>query len=235
MSVVLQRPIRWTFDFDLFFLFEIDVTGITLPMPKGVYPLEHRPGVSLVGVSLELGLAGALDGTVGAFTEINWCVIVEPDLSRRMPIPRYSVVTGKVGSDNEAFLKHAAEVDRLPIFRPKNLRYSVDRDACSAYAEDDDGPILRLFNTSPDPIFVPRVHWVQLRSREGGEWFQALSWTGEACEHGHNHLGGELFPHPFFEGVDTRGLGDRCYLQMVSKPRARIDVDFYKPVLLHGS
>lgn len=227
--MVLEHPIRWTFDFDLFFLFEIDVNDITLPMPSGTFPMEHRPGVGLVGVSLELGV----DNDVGPFTEINWCVVVEADLSRRMPVPRYSVVTGNVGSDNEAFLQHAALVDKLPIFRPRNLRWKVDRDACSAYAEDDDGPILRLFNTLPDPVFLPRVHWVQLRSCEGGEWFQALSWTGEACEHAHNHLGGEFFPHPFFKGVDTRGLGDRCYLQMVGRPHHRIDVDFYQPVPLH--
>lgn len=233
MSVVLQRPIRWTFDFDLFFLFEIDVADIALPMPRGTFPQEVRPGVGLIGIGVLLGVDGNPHASMGRFTEISWCVVVEPDVSRRMPIPRYSVVTGNVGSDSEAFLRHAADVDKLPIFRHKNLRCTVDREASSAYVEDDDGPILRLFNTSPDPIYVPRVNWMQMRSREAGEWFQALSWSGDACEHGYDHRGGELFPHPFWEGITIRGLGDRCYLQVVARPGAEIDMDFYEPVPLH--
>lgn len=67
--------------------------------------------------------------------------------------------------------------------------------------------------------YRPQTIWTQLRSREDGEWFQAVRWQGLAWEHQKGHRTAVFHRHPFFAGIGVEGLGDRCYLQMMGQPQ----------------
>lgn len=225
---LLEDPVPWRFDFDMFFVFEIDLDAIAAKPPRGLVFQEARPGVGLVGVAATRGLAHPELG-VGPFAEINWSLLLRPDLSRPMPVPHLAVFTGAVGSDEPGFLAVAREVDKMPVRDTPGLRVEFDEAGPAATAVDDEGPIFSIWNTDPAPTYRPLEHWIQVGSRVEGGWVQAAVARGEIHEHQRGHRAGVLHPHSFFEGIDVTGLGDRCYLQMLARPGARLDVVFHGP------
>ena len=231
-SPVLRAPTPWRFDFDMYFTFEIDLDAISVRPPRGMFYQEIRPGVGLIGVGFTLGEPGNL-GVLPGFVEINWAVGLQSDLSRDMPLPRFSVMTGRIAADNTPFLDHAEQVDKMVVHRSQGLRAQVDRERMAVAVEDEHGPIFSMWSTHTGvPDYRPRTEWLQLGSRQGEGWFQAIRWQGKAWEHQQDHRAGRFHDHPFFEGIDVSGLGDQCYMQMLAQPGQAIEVDFFTPVPL---
>lgn len=230
---LLIQPTEWTFAFGMYFLFEIDVSAIRLPMPRNVHPLEVRPGVGLIGVAVYSSDAGNLNG-LPAFHEVGWTVSIEPDLSRDMPTPKFSFVVGNVSSECAEFVEHANTVDKMTVYHSPTLKARIDPVRFSASFSDERGPILDLWSTQKmAPRFQERMLWgQQVARRQDGDWFQAWSWKGWMFDHQQGHKAAVFHPHPIFDGIDIEGLGDRCYLQMMSKPGEPITETFYRPVHL---
>lgn len=232
---LLRSPVPWTFSHDQVFLFEIDVAAIDLEVPRGRFLQEVRPGVGLVGIGGLTAPAGNL-GRLPALVEINWFVLLEPDLSLPMPTARFAMLTGRVASDCPAFLDHCERADKLPVYRSRGLRVEHDPAASAYRAEDEHGPIFSMRSTfTGTPRFEPRTLWLQHHSTQGGGWIQVFRWEGGFFEHQQGHDAATVHPHPFFDGIDTRGLGDRCYMQMIVPPRGDIALTLYEPQPARGA
>lgn len=227
------KPIRWHFDFQMSFLFEIDVAAIDRRLPSGCYPLEVRPGVGLMLIGAQRAPAGNL-GQLPPFMELDWTIAVQPDLSRDMPTPRFAFAQGAMVSECADFAEHAFQVDKLISAHLPSLRGTFDDEAMSVAFVDDSGPILSMSSThTMAPVFHERTYWGQQTTRlADGTWSQAWSWTGAVFEHqqGYGRRVAEVHQHPIFDGIDVRGIGERCYMQMIARPGAAIEMVFYEPV-----
>jgi len=231
----LNNPVLWHFDFQLTFLFEIDVAAIEKKLPRGSYPLEVRPGVGLLLVGAQRAPAGNL-GDMPAFQEVDWTIAVQPDLSRDMPTPRFAFAQGFLASANPQFAHHAHRVDKMITDHVPSLRGSFHEESLSVDFADERGPIMAMRSTHRmPPVFTPRTFWgQQTTTLDDGTWSQAWSWSGLVFEHqqGYGQQAAVFHQHPMFDGIDVSGIGDQCYMQIVSKPSARIDFTFYEPVRL---
>ena len=88
--------------------------------------------------------------------------------------------------------------------------------------------------------FITRLHryksllqrrwWIPLLTICLGLFVQAWVIKGSMCLHQQGHRAARIHPHPGFEGIDVEGLGDQCYLQMISNPRSSITEVFYEPI-----
>jgi|GEM_PF-5628616 len=229
-SPMLRNPVKWLFDFDMFFTFEIDVDAVTMEIPRGMYLQDVRPGVGLVAIGLTTGTAGNL-GHLPRFVELNWSLILRPDLSWPMPHPAIALMTGAIASDSAAFLEQAAVVDKMFVRPTPGLQVDLDRDGLRFEAADTEGPIVSMWSTHEGtPVYRPWDKWIQVASRVDEGWVQAFHGRTLAFEHQRGHRAAVFHQHSFFEGIDVTGMGDRCYLQMMAKPGAALDVTFHEPV-----
>lgn len=233
----LTKPIQWSFPFDLYFMFEIDIGAIDLVMPPWCNLFEIRPGIGLLCVGQTLGGqtvrdGGVIDG-ISNFQEVSWCVAVQPDLSPGIPTPKLSFVIGNVVSESLPFLEHASKIDKMPTYHSPSLRSTCDAYSFSGTFEDDDGPIVTLKSSHRmPPKYRKGTFWGQHSSVHDGEnYLQVFSWTGSIFEHQQGHRGGILHPHPIFRGIDVTGIGDRSYLQLVAEPGTPISMTLYEPIL----
>lgn len=230
---LLAEPNAWTMSFGMYFFFEIALEAIRVPMPRNTFPMEVRPGIGLVGIGVYAGEEGNLGG-LPAFSEIGWTITTEADLSRPMPTPKFSFVVGNVASECAGFVEHANQVDKMTVYHSPTLEARIEPSRFSASFRDERGPILDIWSTHRGaPRFAEHTLWgQQVARRADGDWFQAWSWRGSMFEHQQGHRAAVFHPHPIFEGIDVAGLGDRCYLQMMSKPGVPITETFYRPVPL---
>lgn len=130
------------------------------------------------------------------------------------------VVPVLLGKDDQA----------IPLFN------FLQREGLSVEFADERGPIMAMHSTHRiPPVFTRRTFWgQQTTALDDGTWSQAWSWSGLVFEHqqGYGQQAAVFHQHPMFDGIDVSGIGDRCYMQIVSKPSARIDFTFYEPVRL---
>ena len=100
----------------------------------------------------------------------------------------------------------------------------------SVQAEDQDGPIFFLQNTHPAPVFEPDAFWGQyITSQEEGLYLGTFHWEGVKYEHQQAGSVGQIYPHPFWGGIDVVGMEQRCYLQMISAPGTTPEMQMYAP------
>ena len=100
----IVSPEEWAFDYDIFFFIEVPTASIKHKLPRLIKPVEPRPGISLIGFGLHRFIPGNLDGKLPALAEVNCSIVVQPNLSLKMPIPRFSFYVLYVASSNADFI-----------------------------------------------------------------------------------------------------------------------------------
>ena len=228
-----QEYVSWNSYFDMILQFEIDTNKIASYLPKRIRSLEVRPGKSLLSVGVPCFKKGNL-GYLPEFHEIFWGVIVQPSYSRQQAsFPRSAYYTVNVSGDSDGFLEYAYSDDKMPIYENANLKIRHLTNPVGVEAEDAHGPIFSIRNTQQNLFFEAQNQVVQVYSspdRNNEVFSNTVQWIGSACQHQKKGNWGKLYNHPFFMGLNVESLSETdCYMQIVSKPDAEIEMRFFTP------
>ena len=125
------------------------------------------------------------------------------------------------------FVRQEGQLTFTPAFHDPSLKLSFTEKWDGLDARDDDGPILSLRNTHPNPVYTADEFWGQHYNDTKGLQRGAFQWNGAKFEHMHKGDAGTLYPHPFFKGIDLKRVRG-CYRQLLPKPGTSFFERFYK-------
>lgn len=239
----MNDSVLWKINRAFFFIFEIETAKIQSHLPTGIRSIEPRPGISLLAVGGDEFMAGNL-GHLPVFVEINLNIMVQPNLSAAIQMPKYAIYTPWIAADSQAFIDHAHHVDKMKIYQTEALKIDfqdgdtteppTSRQPLSVSVEDKEGPIIFLQNTHPSPVFEVDSFWGQYAtSQDGDPYLGNFQWSGVKFEHQKTGSVGKIYDHPFWGDIDIEGLEQRCYLQMMSAPGTVPEMRMYAPKLTH--
>jgi hypothetical protein len=218
--------LHWRVRKQLLYLWEIDVEALTPAVPAFLDLLEVRPGRGLLAVEVLHYHTDHFRPGYREFLEIVLTAAVQPDLSVKMPVPRFCMHAISVYSDSPEFVQQEAELLFTPTELVPGLRFAFSDDGCGADIYDAEAPILSMKNTHAAPDFAPKVlfgqYYTNTRGLELGLW----RWEGEMFEHMKSGDSGKLYPHAFWKGIDIRRVRG-CYRQMIARPGSTSSVRFF--------
>ncbi|MCA9492642.1 MAG: hypothetical protein KC621_22065 [Myxococcales bacterium] len=197
-------------------LFEIPLTRLAGRVPAPLSPIEVRPGVGLVSVTMcrvqEGGVHGA-HGPLPAYDEVVFCVHVDPDLERGVPDLAMLVLTF-AATEARALAANADHHDLPVLDRPIRVTLDGHRQEVS----DADGPIANLTCEHPTPRYEQRPAVLQVYTpTESGVRTYDETFEARSFRHQRRAPCAVLHDHPLFAGVDVSGL-TRPFLQWVCEP-----------------
>lgn len=231
----MELVIHWTLRHQMGFIYEVDLATIQALLPRGIQPVEARPGVGLLFLGYNDYQPGNLIGgqSQGRFHEVTRTVLVQPDLSIRMPIPRFTFYLLRIGSENKAFVDQEIRMLHLPSYWSASLRGEANADGTEVRLLDEHGMIHHIKNTHPAPIYRNDSFFGQYYTVEDGKlYFGVWSWRGIACVHQRSGDAGGIFEHPFLTEVEpslAAGSVGRAYLQVFTRPGDLSEQRFYAP------
>lgn len=233
-QVVASRD--WAFDYDISFFLEVPTHSIMDLLPRLVHPYEVRPGVSLLSFGLHRFEAGNLEGTLPVFVEANCGILVQPRLSIGLPPPRFAIYVLYIASNTNAFVQHATNVDKMPVYEASNLQWRISPDGQRVEAWDDFGPMFTLQNTQPNPVYTTGDFHAQIFSLPDGKslYHTRIQWQGQMSENQHKSSGfGKFYNHPSLKGLEIDEQNQNCYMQMFTPACAKGNMTFWEPTKLY--
>lgn len=212
--------VRLGLDYAATTLFEIELAKIGARVPEPLVPVEVRPGVGLVSLTVITVAEGGVHGAHGplpAYGEAVFCVHVEPDLAEA--VPDMSILVLSFAATHERALAANADHHDLDIW-PTPIRVAIEGEAHRMHVSDADGPIATITCAHPSPRYRERPASLQVyTAREGlgsvrryDERFELRSFR-----HQRRAPAAEFHEHPMFRGVPVAGLR-RPYLQWLCEP-----------------
>jgi hypothetical protein len=209
----------WPIDFAMSAAFEIPTAVAESLLPRRMQPIELRPGVGLLNVSVFH--FPDPPGVGEPCTEIVFNVYVFPDLSRAPALPRMAMYTVRLGASSSAFLTSTNAVDHYPVVA-EPLSASLDREAATFVAYDGSGRPVVEMRAAPGAVPYQRESFfVQSFTSSGGELLHGGNVFDFDKAESQTDLDGHcaLHPHPLLDPLDARVLSDaRCSLLMWSRP-----------------
>lgn len=232
----MELFISWRHRHMMAFVYEVDTSAVEPLLPPGIHPVEARPGVSMLFVSMNdyMPTGNFIDGVeLPAFQEVTRCVVVQPDLSIKMPIPRFTFFVLQIGSNHQGFIQQEKDWLHLPTTYSPSLRTETNATGTEIWVRDDDGPIQHLRNTHPTPVFRNESFFGQYYTAEQGRlYFGVWSWRAIACIHQRQGDAGGIFAHPFLTGVQPKLSPDALlgpYQQVITRLGHPSEQRFYRP------
>lgn len=221
--------VRWEITHHMMMVFEIDTDAVEEVLPEELDPVEVVPGISLLNVATLNYAPGNFGSGSAPFSEIVAVIATHPDLTLRMPVPRFTFYDLSIFSDSIDFVEGERRTISTPTELSPGLQVEFRHDGLEAKVSDASGPICLFRNSSPEPpTYRPTYIWGQhYNDTRGflvvGPW----QWEGEMWEHQKQGTWGELYPHPFFKGLDISAVR-RCYMQLFARPNALAIERFYE-------
>jgi hypothetical protein len=232
----MERIIFWRMRHQMAFIYEADMAAIEHLLPPGIHPVEARPGISLIFIGYNDYLAD--ENTIGGvvqprFQEMTRCILVQPDLSIKMPIPRFTFFVHRIGSNNGVFIDQEISSLHLPSFHSPTMDVDVNAAGTELRMFDEHGTIQHLRSTHPTPTYRKDAFFGQYYTVADGKlWFGVWSWRGVVCVHQRPGDAGGIFEHPFLTETQRRlpatALGP-SYQQFFSRPGEVSEQRFYQP------
>jgi hypothetical protein len=209
----------WPIDFAISASFEIPTGVAESLLPGRMQPLELRPGVGLLNISV-FHFPDPPD--VGEpCTEIVFNVHVFADLSRAPALPRMAMYTVRLAATSPAFIASTVAVDNYPVF-PEPLRASLDREAVTFAAHDVTGrPVVELRAAPGAAPYQRESFFVQSFTSNGDELLHGGNVFDFDKAESQTDLDGRctLHVHPLLHPLDGNVLSTaRCSLLMWSRP-----------------
>jgi hypothetical protein len=206
--------IRLELDYAATTLFEIPSAVLKVPAPLS--PVEVRPGVGLVSLTVCLVKEGGVHGEHGplpAYAEAVWCVHVEPDL--RAGVPDLSMYVLCFAATDRSALVANADHHKLAVL-PEPIQVEVDEHNVRLL---QDGRIFASVSCGhPAPKYKPRNATLQVFTHRGQVHRYNERFEAHSFRHQRRKPCAELEDHPFFCGLPVQGL-KRPYLQWLCAPR----------------
>ncbi len=222
----LPLSFHWRVRKQLMYLYEIDADALIPHVPPSLELVEARPGVGLVAVELLHYHTDHFRPGYPEFYEMVVTAAVQPDLSLKMPMPRFCMHAISVISDSQEFVDGEGDLIKTPTVLVPKLRMEFTPDGASADVFDGDRPIITCRNTAGVAPYAPKELWGQYYTNTAGLQHGAWHWQGEMFEHQKRGDFGTFHPHAMWNGLDiTRIRG--CYRQMMAKPDLTTNVRFY--------
>lgn len=199
-------------------LFEIDLSRVADRVPPPLSPIEVRPGVGLVSLTVCAVADGGVHGEHGplpAYDEAVFSIHVEPDLADGVPDMSLLVLT--FGATEPRALRANADHHDLDVWE-RPLQVEVDAAHHRVRVADDAGPIATVGCEHPRPRYAERPATLQVYTatdrgvRRYDERFEARSFR-----HQRRDPCAELHDHAFFRGVRVADLS-RPFLQWLCEP-----------------
>ena len=235
----MELIIHWRLRHQMAFIFEIDTAHVLPLLPPGIHPVEARPQVSLLFIGFNDYQAdeNTIEGVKQPrFSEMTRTILVQPDLSVRMPIPRFTFFVHRIGSDNKSFVDQEIAKLHLPSYHSPTLKTEVNETGTELWIRDEHGPIQHLRNTHAAPPYRREAFFGQYYTLEEGKlYFGIWSWSGVCAVHQRPGDAGGIFEHPFLteaRGQLPAGRVGPCYQQIFSRPGEISEQRFYAPRLV---
>ncbi len=199
-------------------LFEIDLARLEGRVPAPLSPIEVRPGVGLVSLTVCCVVDGEMHGKHGAlpaYGEAVFCIHVEPDVSVR--IPDMAILVLCFAATHRAALVANADHHDLHVFEDL-IKVEVDRPNHVMFVSDSTGPIAKLTCNHPNPVYASRPATLQVfTATDGGVRRYDEHFVLSSFRHQRRAPCAEIHDHPFFQGVQMRSIR-RPFLQWVGDP-----------------
>ncbi len=195
------------------YMYEVDTRHVGGLLPRQLSPKEPRPGRSLINVGYMKFDGSQIGGRVDTI-ELTLSIIVNPDLSLDMPVPRMCVYDFRIASNCPVFLAHEDEIQKLQGMHLPGLASRFDAATRTLQVWDDSGPVMTLVNPNPQPSYKYEVATGQYVTQHRDGLYQGVFlWEGVGCEQQSAGDCGRLHPHPFFQEIDVAWAED-CFVQM---------------------
>ena len=220
----------WPFDFAFSSSLEIPTNQITPVLPHNLFPMEVRPGISLLNISV-------FDFTAESHTLTKSCVEiilgvhVLPHLGLAKDLPKMSVYLLQMGATTEEFLESPDAIDVQP-FKEETLNVEIDRKVVSVECRDKNGGKIFSMQKQHDcPVYFHDLFYVQTFCKQGDTlYFGGVYLESNKFEHQKKSQPiGKFYNHSFFHGIDVENLDPTdSYIQTWSKPGS-FGTEFYTP------
>jgi hypothetical protein len=228
-----RRVVHWHIRRHLFFTWEVDFDALERLVPKSLEVIELRPGIGLMSTGVVEYEPGHFGPSSPVFYEVVSVIHVQPDLSFKMPVPRFAFYAMMVYSESPDFVELEARVVRTPTTLVSSLKVQFTEDGQGADAWDNNGPILSFRNTGPKDDFTHAEFYGQhLTDRSGA--FEMGSWEWDGLRIEHMKPGGaenKIHQHPHFKGLDASRVRG-TYRQMIGQPQGDLNERFFDPLPL---
>lgn len=210
----LESTVDYLIDENLNFMYEVDASHVLPLMPPQISPKEPRIGKALINVGYMKFDATPIGGRPDAI-ELTLSVIINPDLTLDMPVPRMCLYDLHIASNCLVFVEHEDEIQKLKGMHLPGLSRKMDSRGNRLEVWDDDGPLFTFINPNPLSIFKSEIACGQyISSHPDGLYQGVILWEGVGCEQQSSGDCGKLYPHPFFKGIDVSWVED-SYMQMM--------------------
>jgi hypothetical protein len=114
--------IKWRLSHNFLAFLEIDTEAVEPLLPRCLTLVEVRPGISLLSLGCLYYRPGIFRPDSPSFSEAFCVVSVQPDLSFRMPNPRFSFYALSVYSDSPDFCRIENEHIHTPNYLVESFR-----------------------------------------------------------------------------------------------------------------
>ncbi|MCG8331298.1 MAG: hypothetical protein MI974_26645 [Chitinophagales bacterium] len=232
----MELIIDWDMNHQMGFVYETPTENVEALLPEGIYAFEARPGISLIFLGYNHYNPGNIiyGEPQDTFFEITRFILVQPDLSVDMPMPRFAFYVLQIGSNNKAFIDQEIEKLHLPSYYSPSLVVETDEPKLNAWAKDNDGAIQNYLNTHPKPYFRPDFFWGQYFVVENNKlYFGIWNWEGVLCLHQRKGDGGGGHLHPFMKDLQPEYFGN-SYMQLITDKNHNLRQRFYQPRFLYN-
>jgi len=213
------------------FMIEMDLEKAKSLVPEGIFPVEARPGVALAFIGYEHYNSGNLlyDKPSDEFYELTQFLVVQPDLSIEMPMPRYAFFVLQIASEDSEFIRQEIEIVKAKSYFSPTLKVQYSPDNHELTVEDENGPIQQFKNSHQNIEFMEDAFWGQYFSVMDGQLYVGVwNWRGFLFQHQKRGNIGQIYEHPFFENLSPNDLQE-CYMQLLTQPEELIRQRFYVP------
>ncbi len=220
----------WSFDFAFSSSLEISTQQIKSVLPPNIHPMEIRPGVSLLNISV-FDFTGESHTLTQSCVEIIVGIHILPHLGLAKELPKMSLFLLQMGATTTEFLNSPDAVDVQPFIK-KPLQVEIDRENISVECCDHKGEkIFLMQKQNNSPVYSPDLFYIQTFCNQGDSLYSGgVFLESNKFEHQKkSHPIGKFHNHSFFQGIDVENLDTSdCYIQTWSKPGSQ-GTEFYTP------
>lgn len=177
--------------------FHVDTNIVRNWLPKGLVPLEARPGHSVLAITS----FDFIDSEVGPYGEVVISILVPPFANRDVELPHAATFPIVLLTTTEASAAHNGERWYLPGFeRPVNIELTQVENRRILRVVDNGNPILSLHVQRQGGGSASRLFQV-FTTHKGILHRANVRFLGDLDEHQNETGKLELFPHPLADRI----------------------------------